>query len=272
MTIAGTVSGVRHPVRARSRSPQRTTCVSSAALFRRLRRSDDRAARDALVRRFLPLAHRIAWRYARTSEPQEDLLQVASLALVKAVDRFDPGRGASFQAFAVPTISGELKRYFRDSAWSVHVPRRAQEHALAIERTTERLTNDLGRPPTVEEIASHLELSVEEVLDGLHAGRSYEALSLDAQIGVDDEGDLTVAGTLGEEDQRYELVEAQATLAGSAECLPELERRVVRLRFGGELTQSQIAARVGVSQMQVSRLLRRALERMRSRAGIAEGI
>jgi RNA polymerase sigma-B factor len=222
------------------------------------------------VRRFLPLAHWIARRYSHASEPQEDLMQVASLALVKAVDRFDPTRGASFQAFAVPTISGELKRYFRDSAWAVHVPRPAQELALAIERATETLTHSHGHAPTVEELGEHLEVSEEEVLDGLQAGRSYEAVSLDAPMGVDEEGDLTVAGTLGEEDERYELVEADATLEGTAECLPELELRVLRLRFGSEMTQSEIGARVGVSQMQVSRLLRRALERLRERAGVGE--
>jgi RNA polymerase sigma-B factor len=272
MTFGGTVSRTHPALRSGSRISQRTACTSSATLFRRLRRSGDGAAREALVRRFLPLARRIARRYSHVTEPQEDLVQVASLALVKAIDRFDPGRGASFQAFAVPTISGELKRYFRDAAWSVHVPRRAQERALAIDRAAETLTNGLGRPATVEELSGHLGCSVEDVLDGLNAGRSYEAVSLEAHVGMDEDGDLTVAGTLGEEDERYELIEAQASLAGSAECLPDLERRVVRLRFGGELTQSEIAARVGVSQMQVSRLLRRALERMRTRAGIAEGM
>jgi RNA polymerase sigma-B factor len=239
-------------------------------LFRRCRRGEDRLARETLVSRFLPLAHRVARRYVRSSESQEDLEQVASLALVKAVDRFDPARGASFPAFAVPTIAGELKRYFRDSAWAVHVPRPTQERALAIERATDALTGRLGQAPTIEQLAGHLGITDEEVLDGLQAGHSYDAVSLDAPVGADDESDLTVAGTLGVEDERYELIEADEALAGTAECLPELELRVLRLRFGGELTQSEIAARVGVSQMQVSRLLRRALARVRERAGITD--
>ncbi len=246
-------------------------CAPSAQLFRRCRRNEDRAARDALVRRFLPLAHRVARRYVRSSEPQEDLVQVASLALVKAVDRFDPAHGSSFHAFAVPTIAGELKRYFRDSAWAVHVPRSGQERALAVERATEKLTSSLGRPPTIAQLAAHLQLTDEEVLDGLHAGHSYDALSLDAPVGaVEDDGDLTVAGTLGAEDERYELIEADATLVNSMSCLPELERRVLHLRFVEELTQSAIAERIGVSQMQVSRLLRRSIRRLREHAGIAE--
>jgi RNA polymerase sigma-B factor len=269
MTVATSAPRSRTSLRSGvSDSPR--TCASSAFLFRRLRRGGDRLTREILVRRFLPLAHRIARRYAHTSELPEDLMQVASLALVKAVDRFDPARGSSFQAFAVPTISGELKRHFRDTAWAVHVPRRAQERALAIERATDTLTNRLGHAPTVTQLAAQLAVTEDDVLDGLQARRSYEAMSLDAPIRADDEGDLTVAGTLGVEDERYELIEAGATLAGSADCLPELERRVMRMRFGGELTQSQIAARIGVSQMQVSRLLRRALQRIRERAGVAE--
>jgi RNA polymerase sigma-B factor len=198
-------------------------------------------------------------------------MQVASLALVKAVDRFDPSHGSSFHAFAVPTISGELKRYFRDSAWAVHVPRGAQERALAVENATEELTLALGRPPTVSQLGEHLELSDDDVLDALCAARSYEALSLDAPTGAgDDDADLTVGGALGAEDERYELIEADATIVPTVGALPERERRVLHLRFVEELTQSEIATRIGVSQMHVSRLLRRAITRVRDEAGIAE--
>jgi RNA polymerase sigma-B factor len=251
---------------------QRTTeSAASAQLFRRCRRSGDRAAREALVRRFMPLAHRAARRYVRSSEPQEDLMQVASLALVKAVDRFDPSHGSSFRAYALPTISGELKRYFRDSSWAVHVPRAAQERALAVESATEELTTALGRPPTVAELGENLGLSDDEVLDGLSAARSYETISLDAPTGPEEEdADLTVGGTLGEEDERYELIEADATIAPNVGTLPERERLVLHLRFVEELTQSEIAERIGVSQMHVSRMLRRAIARLRERSGAAE--
>jgi RNA polymerase sigma-B factor len=252
---------------------QKAACTPSALLFRRLHRGGDRVARETLVRRFLPLAHRVARRYVRSSEPQEDLVQVACVALVGAIDRFDPDRGTSFHAFAVPTISGELKRYFRDTAWAVHVPRGAQERALATERAVETLTNKLGHPPTVPQIASHLSLSDEDVLDGLYAGRSYNALSLDTPVGVaEDERDLTVTGTLGADDERYELIEADATLATTGDCLSDLERRILRLRFVEELTQADIGARVGVSQMQVSRLLSGAIAKLRERAGVADPV
>jgi RNA polymerase sigma-B factor len=198
-------------------------------------------------------------------------MQVASLALVKAVDRFDPSQGASFRAFALPTISGELKRYFRDSAWAVHVPRAAQERALAVENATEELTTELGRPPTVAQLGEQLQLSDDEVLDGLCAARSYEAISLDAPTAAsDDDADLTVGGVLGEEDERYELIEADVTVVPSVSALPERERLVLHMRFVEELTQSEIAARIGVSQMHVSRILRRAIARVRDEAGIAE--
>jgi RNA polymerase sigma-B factor len=244
--------------------PQR---LATPALFRRYRRTKEKQARDTLVRRFLPLAHRLARRFARSSEPEEDLRQVASIALIKAVERYDPDRGTSFAAFAVPTIVGELKRHFRDTTWSLHVPRRAQEQGLAIEQAMETLTNRHGRTPTVAEVAEHLHISTEEVLDGLLAANAYQTLSLDAphKLHDDDEREDSLGEALGADDERYSLVEEDVTLAGVLRTLPARERQILHLRFVEDLTQTEIAARVGVSQMQVSRLLRESIARLRER-------
>ncbi len=233
-------------------------------LFRRYRNHSDCHAREELVRRYLPLARNLARRYARSSEPYEDLVQVASLALLKAIERFDPERGVDFRAFAIPTILGELKRYFRDSAWAVHVPRSVQERALLVEDANERLTNTRGRPPSVREIAAHLELSSEEVLDGLKAAQAYDTLSLDESPGGPSlEGDETTLGeTLGAEDERYALIESDVAVTGALRTLPQRERHILYLRFVKELTQSEIATRMGVSQMQISRLLQRSLAQL----------
>lgn len=239
-----------------------------AALFRRVQADGDPAAREQLVAAHLPLARNLARRYARSAESYEDLTQVASMALVKAVDRFDPDRGSEFASFAVPTILGELKRYFRDSSWAIHVPRGIQERAMAVDEAQQRLTNREGRSPSVAEIAEHLELSVEEVLEGLQASQAYSTLSLDAPQGSgEEESDLTVAETVGGEDERYELIDADLSIAAMARTLPERERRILYLRFVKEMTQTEIAARMGVSQMQISRLLRRSLAQLRERAG-----
>lgn len=241
----------------------------SESLFRRSKLDGDPTAREALVRRYLPLARKLARRYAHSSEPYEDLMQIASLGLVKAVDRFDPERGVSFQSFAVPTILGELRRYFRDSGWAVHVPRGAQERALAVRDANEHLLDRRGRSPTVHEIAVYLEMSEEDVLDGLLAARGYSPVSLDAPRGGDESGsgDLTVADELGAEDDGYELVDANVAAAEALRLLPHDERRLVRLRFVKGMTQSEIGAELGISQMHVSRLLRRSLARLRMLAG-----
>jgi RNA polymerase sigma-B factor len=191
-------------------------------------------------------------------------MQVASLGLLKAVDRFDPSRGHAFASFAVPTILGELKRYFRDAGWSVHVPRGPQERALKVEEAQQRLTLKSGRAPTVDQIAQYLEMSTEDVLGALQAGQAYDALSLDAPRPSRDGGDADTYGdSLGCEDERYDLVDADVTVAEALRHLPERERRVLQLRFVEDLTQTEIANRIGVSQMQVSRLLRRSLEQLR---------
>lgn len=233
-------------------------------LLLRWHRQGDREAREALVRRFMPLARGLARRYDRSSEPFDDLLQVASLGLLKALDRFDPERGHTFPSFAVPTILGEMRRYFRDSGWSVHVPRGAQERALKVRGAQEHLANERGRAPTVNQLAEYLELDVEEVIDALQAIQAYEALSLDAsRPGVDDDV-IAYGDAMGREDERFELVELDATLTAALEHISPRERLILRMRFVDDLTQTEIAARVGVSQMQVSRLLRRSLDQLRA--------
>ncbi len=229
------------------------------------------AARAALVERFMPLARSLARRYERSSEPLGDLVQVASLGLLKAIDRFDPERGNAFVSFAVPTILGELRRYFRDCCWDVHVPRGAQERTLKLEEAERRLTSDLGRPPSVAQLAQYLELDGEQVLDAMAAGHAYDALSLDApRTSPSGEKATTYGEQLGALDERYELIDEAVTIAGALEHVTPRERLVLQLRFAEDLTQSEIAERIGVSQMQVSRLLRRALERLRILARAAE--
>jgi RNA polymerase sigma-B factor len=236
--------------------------LDSRELFVRWRKRQDRRARDQLIERFLPLARKLAHRYRGAHEPYEDLLQVASLGLVKAVDRFEPDRGTAFSSFAVPTILGELKRYFRDLGWSVHVPRGAQERALKVEEAEQKLTGQRGRPPTVPELAEYLELSIEEVLDALETAGAHHAVSLDAPHSDEDGEATTLAASFGQCDERYELIEDGLTISTVARQLPLNEREVLELRFVEDMTQTQIAERIGVSQMQVSRILRHALSRM----------
>jgi RNA polymerase sigma-B factor len=237
--------------------------TESEELFVQWQKHHDQRAREELVERFLPLARKLARRYAGAREPFDDLVQVASLGLVKAVDRFDTTRGTAFSSFAVPTILGELKRYFRDLGWSVHVPRGAQEQALKVEEAQQQLTSRTGRPPTVEELAQYLELSVEDVLDALETAGAHHSTSLDAPRDDIDGESTTLAEAFGEEDERYEFVDASVTISTAARELSARERRVLALRFVQDLTQTQIADEIGVSQMQVSRILRRALGRLR---------
>ncbi len=232
-------------------------------LFVQWQEHGDQRAREELVERFLPLARNLARRYAGAREPFDDLLQVASLGLVKAIDRFDINRGAAFSSFAVPTILGELKRYFRDLGWSVHVPRGAQEQALKVQEAQERLTSRTGRPPTVSELAEYLELEVENVLDALETAAAHHSASLDAPREDRDDESGSLVDVFGEVDSRYELVEETTTISVAARELTPRERRVLALRFAGDMTQTQIAREIGVSQMQVSRILRRALNQLR---------
>jgi RNA polymerase sigma-B factor len=232
-------------------------------LFAQWREHGDPRARDELVQRFLPLARKLARRYAGAREPFDDLLQVASLGLVKAVDRYDPARGTAFSSFAVPTILGELKRYFRDLGWSVHVPRGAQEMALRVEDAYQKLTAKHGRAPSIGVLAEYTELSIEDVLEGLETAAAHHSVSLDAPHDDGEGGSGTLADSFGEDDERFELVEASVTISAAARCLSARERRVLMLRFVEDQTQTQIAELIGVSQMQVSRILRAALEKLR---------
>ncbi|HEY2259794.1 MAG TPA: sigma-70 family RNA polymerase sigma factor [Solirubrobacteraceae bacterium] len=239
--------------------------IDTDVLFERLRRDDDSAARDELVERFLPLARKLAARYTNPYEPFDDLLQVASIGLLGAIDRFDPGRGVGFPSFAIPTILGELKRYFRSTGWSAHVPRRAQELALRVDKGSRQLSARSGRAPRVEEIAQYLEISTEDVLIGLDAGRAHYSVSLDAPSNnntVDSEPE-SLGSSIGTEDDRIGLVETSTSLSAALKRLPFLEREALRLRLQEDLKQTEIAQRLGCSQMQVSRLLGRASMRVR---------
>jgi RNA polymerase sigma-B factor len=238
--------------------------VETDILFERVRLNGDRAAREELVGRFMPLARKLAARYSNPYEPFDDLLQVASIGLLGAVDRFDPERGVGFPSFAIPTILGELKRYFRSTGWSAHVPRRAQELALRVDKASRHLSSRTGKPPRVEEIAQYLELSTEEVLIGLDATRAHYSVSLDAPAStptVDSEPE-SLGSSLGAEDERIGLVETSTSLSSALRRLPFLEREALRLRLQDDLKQTEIADRLGCSQMQVSRLLSRAATRV----------
>ncbi len=247
-----------------SRPPSAGSADDSRQLFLRWQHHGDTAAREALLARFMPLARSLARRYGRSSEPFEDLLQVASLGLLKALDRYDADRGHPFPSFAVPTILGEMRRYFRDSGWAVHVPRGAQERALKVRDAQERLANERGRAPSVNQLAEYLEFDTENVIDALQAIQGYETLSLDApRPGAD--GDVVAYGdSVGKDDERYELVELDATVTAVLGHIPARERLILRMRFVDDLTQTEIAERVGISQMQVSRLLRRSLDQLRT--------
>jgi RNA polymerase sigma-B factor len=234
-------------------------------LLIRYHEQGDLSAREELVERFLPLARQLARRYQRQNEPLDDLMQVASMGLVKAIDRFDPGRGTAFSTYAVPTILGELKRYFRDSGWAVHVPRGMQERVMKLDQASQELHRRLGRSPSASELAEELDLTSEEVLEAMEAASAYDAISLEEQRSESsDSQEPTYADSLGTEEERYELVEYGATIAPTMKALSERERLILHLRFVEDLTQSEIADRIGVSQMHVSRLIRRAPARLRA--------
>lgn len=229
------------------------------------RRTRDRAVRDELVEEHAPLAHFLAGRFSNRGEPRDDLVQVALVGLLKAVERFDPGRGLQFSTFATPTILGELKRHFRDRGWTVRVPRRVQELHLQLGRIISALGQEQGRSPTPAEVAERAGVSEEDVLEAMEAGSLYRLVSLDGSASADEEaGEL--GACLGDDDPGFERIEHRAELAELLEVLPPRERRIVELRFFHSLTQSEIAERVGVSQMHVSRLLTRSVERLRTEA------
>jgi RNA polymerase sigma-B factor len=240
------------------------TRVSQAdpELFARWRTHRDTAARDELIERHLPLARKLAARYARSPEHLEDLVQVASVGLIHAVERFEPEHGFAFSTYAVPTIIGELKRHFRDTSWTVRVDRRAQERARAV-TTAERTLAERGQTATVEALAELIGCDTEEVLEGLQAALVRSTVSLDAPVSSADADGAHLVDTFGIADERLEQADDRATLSAAVRHLPRLERRVLYLRFGEDLSQREIATQVGISQMHVSRLLRRALDRLR---------
>jgi RNA polymerase sigma-B factor len=243
---------------------RRTRLEEDRRLLVRYHRHGDQSARDELVERLLPLAKRMARRYKRSDEPLDDLVQVATLGLIKAIDRFDPARQTAFSSYAVPTMLGELKRYFRDNGWAVHVPRGMQERVMAVDGAVRELSRALGRSPSVPEIAEAVGQTEEQVLEAMEASSAYDAVSLDSfRFGEDGDGE-TYAESIGFDDERFDLVEYGATIAPTLQALPARDRIVLHLRFAEDLTQAEIAERVGVSQMHVSRLIRRALDRLRT--------
>ncbi|WP_413471123.1 RNA polymerase sigma factor SigF [Streptomyces peucetius] len=224
--------------------------------------------RNQLVRMHLPLVEHLARRFRNRGEPLDDLTQVATIGLIKSVDRFDPDRGVEFSTYATPTVVGEIKRHFRDKGWAVRVPRRLQELRLSLTTATAELSQQHGRSPTVHELAERLGISEEEVLEGLESANAYSTLSLDVPD-TDDESPA-VADTLGAEDEALEGVEYRESLKPLLEDLPPREKRILLLRFFGNMTQSQIAQEVGISQMHVSRLLARTLAQLRERLLVEE--
>jgi RNA polymerase sigma-B factor len=221
------------------------------------------ALRDELVEMHLPLVEYLARRFRNRGEPLDDLIQVATIGLIKSVDRFDLERAVEFSTYATPTIVGEIKRHFRDKGWAIRVPRRLQELKLSLTKATAELSQKLGRAPTVAELAKHLGLTEEEILEGLESANAYSAISLDAPDGGDDDSPA-VADSLGRIDDALEGVEDRETLKPLLEALPAREKKILMLRFFGGLTQSQIAAELGISQMHVSRLLARTLAQLRT--------
>jgi RNA polymerase sigma-B factor len=219
----------------------------------------DIAARDELVQRFMPFARKLALRYMHTSEPMADLVQVACIGLLNAIERFEPGRGKKFTAYAAPTIVGELKRHFRDKGWSLHVPRDLQERALAVSRHTERLSSELGRSPTVDELSDALRCTIEQAIEAIDAAQNYHPASLDAPVVVEDEDASPLADTLGGEDDGFDLADERQAILANWHTLGNTEREVLGLRLLQGLTQREISRRIGYSQMHVSRLLRKSL-------------
>jgi len=218
--------------------------------------------RNKLVTGHLPLAEHIAARFSNRGVPREDLVQVATLGLINAVDRFQPDRGTDFLSFAVPTVMGEVRRHFRDASWAMHVPRRLKELNLAINAASAELSQRLGRAPTPSELGRHLSLPPEQVYEGLEAGNAYHSMSLDEALSPEADSD-PLGDTLGQQDQSLEGVENYESLRPLIEALPERERQILTLRFFRHMTQTQIADRIGISQMHVSRLLSRTLENLR---------
>jgi RNA polymerase sigma-B factor len=240
-------------------------------LFERLGAENDPVDRELLVERFLPLARSIASRYVRRGESYDDIFQVACLALVKAIDRYDPARGQAFSSYAVPTIAGEIKRYYRDRTWHVHVPRDLQDLTLQVDRATAELLRETGRSPTVDEIAGRVGAEPDDVVEALQARHAHRAGSLDAPAHEDDGASATVGELLGTHEDGFAGAELRTDLEALQRILTARERVVVMLRFRFDMTQEEIGQHVGLSQMQISRILRGAVERLRAHAERSQG-
>jgi RNA polymerase sigma-B factor len=236
---------------------------SDRALLRRYHEHGDVAAREQLIEQYMSLVRSLARRYSYRGEQLEDLVQIGAIGLIKAIDRFDLNRGVELTTYATPNIIGEIKRHFRDRGWSVRVPRGLQELNVQLSRLIEQLTVQLSRSPTITELAEAADVSEEEVLEALESGRAYSSLSLSGGGSGDEDGELDPLESLGTEEHEYEVSEDRAVLAPGFRALDERERKILHLRFFKGLTQSQIAQQVGISQMHVSRLIRRSLEKIR---------
>lgn len=237
--------------------------TSEKELLRRVHRESDRAAREELITRYLPLVRSLARRFSSRGQPVEDLIQVGSIGLIKAIDRFDIERGVELSTYATPTILGEIKRYFRDKGWAVKVPRALQDLNIRLNKVIEQLTVELNRSPTISELAEACAVTEEEVLEALESGRAYNSLSLFSSGSSDEEDSLELLDYLGKEEAEYELVEQRRYLAPAMNRLDERERLILHLRFFEGMTQTQIATRVGISQMHVSRLIRKSIDVLR---------
>jgi RNA polymerase sigma-B factor len=259
-TSAKTTNDGFHP-------PDRERLREDQELFTRYADKHDPVDRELLAERFMPLARSLASRYLRRDEPFDDIFQVACLGLLKAIDGFDVSRGRAFSSYAVPTIVGEIKRHYRDRTWMVHVPRDLQDLTLAVDRTLQQLERELLRKPTVTEIADKLSVSDEDVLEALQAGRAHRVGSLDAPMRDEEDPASTVGERIGTAEPGFALAENRAMLGRLMTVLSARDRLVLRLRYEHDLTQEQIGQRVGISQMQVSRVLRQCIVKLR---GVAE--
>ncbi len=239
-------------------------------LLRRYHEQGDLQAREQLIEQYMSLVRSLARRYSYRGEQLEDLVQIGAIGLIKAIDRFDVERGVELTTYATPNIIGEIKRHFRDKGWAVRVPRGLQELNVQLSRLVEQLTVQFGRSPTIPELAVASGAQEEEVLEALESGRAYSSLSLSAGSGGDGEDDLDPLESIGTEEHQYEVSEDRAVLAPGFRALDERERKILQLRFFDGLTQSQIAQQVGISQMHVSRLIRRSLEKIRAEIAVDE--
>jgi RNA polymerase sigma-B factor len=259
-------------VGGRAKGSRGVSTVDDRTLLRRYHEEGDRAAREQLIERYMSLVRSLARRYANRGEQLDDLVQIGAIGLIKAIDRFQLDRGVELTTYATPNIIGEIKRHFRDKGWAVRVPRGLQELSVQLSRLVEQLTLQLGRSPTIAEIAEAADVEEEAVLEALESSRAYTSVSLSSAGGPEDEDELDPLESIGSDEHQYAVSEDRALLAPGFQALDERERRILHLRFFEGLTQSQIAQQIGISQMHVSRLIRRSLEKIRDEIGGEEPV